>query len=82
MESTFRLLHFEQASRLFQTSRSRSIQSMQPPNPSAEEYAALAELLRETIAEARCPSTPRGQQLKAILDRLEHRHRSRCRTRR
>jgi SUMO ligase MMS21 Smc5/6 complex component len=77
MESTLRLPHIEQASRLSQTSRSRSIQSMQSPNPSAEEYAALAELLREKIADARCPITPRGQQLKTILDRLERRGRSR-----
>jgi hypothetical protein len=41
------------------------------PNLSPEDYAAIAALLRDTIAADRFPLSPRVRSLKAILDKLE-----------
>jgi hypothetical protein len=44
---------------------------MSQPNLTAEEYATIAALLRDTIAADRFPLSPRVRRWKAILDKLE-----------
>jgi hypothetical protein len=41
------------------------------PDLSPEDYAAIAALLRDTIAADRFPLSPRVRRMRAILDKLE-----------